>query len=197
MSLIPPTIRRPTPAEIEELASKHNMTLTETETDAFQNLLDVALEAYEKLETFPDAKHDRRYTDRDSGYKPTDEEDPLNAFVRVCQIDGSASGSLRGYDVGLKDNIAVAGMPMTCGSKPLAEYVPSEDATIVERLLDAGATIAGKLNMEDMAYSGTGELSATGPVYNPRDDEYLAGGSSSGSAAAVVTGDVDVAIGGD
>ena len=197
MSHIPPRIRRPTSAEIEELAAQHHLSLTDEEVDAFENLIDGAVEAYEKLETFPPAKQDRRYTDRDPGYPPADDEDPLNAFVRVCRIDGSSSGPLAGYEIGLKDNIAVSGIPMTCGSMPLGEYVPTEDATVVARLLDAGATITGKLNMEDMAYSGTGELSATGPVYNPRDAAYLAGGSSSGSAAAVVAGDVDVAIGGD
>lgn len=86
---------------------------------------------------------------------------------------------------------------MTVGSKLFDGYVPSTDATIVTRLLDAGATITGKLNMEDMAFSGSGELSATGPVLNPRDHDYIAGGSSSGSIAAVVDGDVDIAIGGD
>jgi len=86
---------------------------------------------------------------------------------------------------------------MTAGSKLFEGYVPSIDATVVRRLLDGGATITAKLNMEDMAFSGSGELSATGPVLNPRDDDYIAGGSSSGSIVAVVAGDVDVAMGGD
>jgi amidase len=86
---------------------------------------------------------------------------------------------------------------MTAGSKLFEGYVPSIDATVVRRLLDGGATITAKLNMEDMAFSGSGELSATGSVLNPRDDDYIAGGSSSGSIVAVVAGDVDVAMGGD
>ena len=197
MSLIPPRIRRPTVEEIKELAAKHHMSLSSEEIATFQELIDISLEAYEGLDEFPEPRQERRYTDRDPGYRPTSEEDPLNAFVRKCHIEGSDDGPLAGYEIGLKDNIAIAGIEMTCGSRPLAGYVPSEDATIVERLLDAGGTIVGKLNMEDMAYSGTGELSATGPVYNPRNTQYLAGGSSSGSAAAVVAGDVDLAIGGD
>jgi len=102
--------------------------------------------------------------------------------------------TLSGYEIGLKDNIAVAGIPMTCGSRILDSYVPGHDATIVTRLLDAGGTITGKLNMEDLAFGSKGDLSATGPVLNPRDSAHLAGGSSSGSAAAVVSGAVDVAI---
>lgn len=197
MSLIPPTIRRPTPGEIEELAARHNMSLSDEEVETFHELIDRSLEAYEGLDEFSEPRSEFRHTDRDPGYEPDENEDPLNAFVRKCRIEGESEGPLAGYEIGLKDNVAVAGVELTCGSRPLQEYVPSADATIVRRLLDAGGTIVGKLNMEDMAYSGTGELSATGPVYNPHDTDYLAGGSSSGSAAAVVAGDVDVSIGGD
>jgi amidase len=152
---------------------------------------------YERLDKLPEPTPDRTYTDRDAGYRPTAEEDPLNAFVRKCEVDGADDGPLSEYEVGLKDNVALASVEMTCGSKLFEGYVPETDATIVTRLLDAGATITGKLNMEDMAFSGSGELSATGPVRNPYDPDYIAGGSSSGSIAAVVNGDVDVAIGGD
>lgn len=197
MTLPPPTIRRPTPSEVDQLARKHNITLSDDEIDTFCRLIDDSLEAYEELEEYSQTEGERRYPDRQPGYQPSSEEDPLNVFVRKFHVKGADSGLLDGYDIGLKDNIAVAGIEMTCGSKPLADYIPSKDATVVERLLDAGGTVVGKLNMEDMAYSGTGELSATGPVYNPRDTDYLAGGSSSGSAAAVVAGEVDVALGGD
>jgi amidase len=76
-------------------------------------------------------------------------------------------------------------------------YVPEIDATIVTRLLNAGATITGKLNMESFAFSGSSDTSDFGTVTNPRAPEYIAGGSSSGSGAAVAAGEVDVAIGGD
>jgi len=76
-------------------------------------------------------------------------------------------------------------------------YVPDFDATIVSRLLNAGGRIVGKTNMDDMAATGNGHSSAFGPTLNPHDDEYLAGGSSGGSAIAVATGDADVTIGGD
>lgn len=155
------------------------------------------LAGYERLDAIPEPARELAHTDRDPGYKPDRNEDPLNAFVTRCWIEGAPEGLLAGYEIGVKDNVAVAGVEMTCGSKLFDGYVPRHDATIVTRLLDAGATITGKTNMEDMAFSGSGELSATGAVLNPVSRNHIAGGSSSGSAAAVVAGDVDVAIGGD
>lgn len=197
MSEVPPNVRPPTPEEIREKAEEHHFELSEDEVADFAEAISETLEGYERLDELAKPGPEIEYTDRDPGYEPDADEDPLNAFVRKCTVRGADSGPLAGYEVGLKDNVAVAGIEMTCGSKMFDGYVPSADATIVTRLLDAGATITGKLNMEDMAFSGSGELSATGPVLNPRNTEYIAGGSSSGSAAAVVDGDVDVAIGGD
>ncbi len=92
---------------------------------------------------------------------------------------------------------ATAGVPMSCGSLFLDGYVPDRDATIVTRILDAGAEIVAKLNMDDMAFSGSGDSSAFGPVRNPHDHEHLSGGSSGGSGAALYYDDIDLTIGGD
>jgi len=197
MSESPPNIRSPTPEEIRDLAEQHHMSLSDDEVADFAAIIEGMLEGYERIDQLSAPTPEVQYHTRDPGYKPGPEEDPLNAFVRTCEVQGADDGPLAGYEVGLKDSVSLAGVEMTLGSKLFEGYVPSTDATIVTRLLDAGATITGKLNMEDMALSGSGELSATGPVLNPRDDDYIAGGSSSGSAAAVATGDVDVAIGGD
>ena len=197
MSESPPNIRSPTPEEIREVAEQHHMSLSDDEVADFAAIIEGMLEGYERIDQLSAPTPEVQYHTRDPGYNPGPEEDPLNAFVRTCEVQGAADGPLAGYEVGLKDSVSLAGVEMTLGSKLFEGYVPSTDATIVTRLLDAGATITGKLNMEDMALSGSGELSATGPVLNPRDDDYIAGGSSSGSAAAVATGDVDVAIGGD
>jgi amidase len=197
MSEVPPNVQPPTKEEIRENAAKHHIDLSDEEVADFAVAIADTIEGYERLDELPEPTPDVSYTDRDAGYRPTAEEDPLNAFVRKCDVHGADDGPLSGYEVGLKDNVALAGVEMTCGSKLFDGYVPETDATIVTRLLDAGATITGKLNMEDMAFSGSGELSATGPVRNPYDPDYIAGGSSSGSIAAVVNGDVDVAIGGD
>ncbi|KAK7488414.1 hypothetical protein BaRGS_00020388, partial [Batillaria attramentaria] len=114
-----------------------------------------------------------------------------------CDIRGAAEGKLSGRTVGIKDNIAVAGVPMRCGSKILEHYVPEFDASIVTRILDAGGHIVGKTAVEDMCMSGSSVTSADGPVTNPHDVTRIAGGSSCGSAVLVACGLIDFAIGGD
>lgn len=197
MSELPPNVRPPSPEEIREAAARHHIDLSEAEVADYAAAIEDSLAGYERLDQLSAPTPDVEYTDRDPGHQPGPEEDPLNAFVRNCRVEGAADGPLSGYEVGLKDNIALAGIEMTAGSKLFEGYVPSTDATVVTRLLEAGATVTAKLNMEDMAFSGSGELSATGPVTNPRSEDHIAGGSSSGSIAAVVDGDVDVALGGD
>jgi amidase len=197
MSQLPPNVQPPTPDEIRAIAAKHHIDLSDEEVADFAAIIPGVLEGHERLDELVDPRPRVQFTDRDPGYKPGADEDPLNAFVTKCLVEGADEGPLAGYGVGIKDNVAVAGVEMTLGSKLFEGYVPATDATVVTRLLEAGATITGKLNMEDMAFSGSGELSATGPVLNPRDEDHIAGGSSSGSAAAVAAGDVDVALGGD
>lgn len=197
MSQPPPSVRGPTPEEVREYAASHHLDLTAAEVADFTELLAGKTAVYERLEELPAPRRERRYTDRDPGYRPGDEEDPHNAFVTRCHVAGASEGPLDGYDVAVKDNVAVAGVEMSCGSKVFEGFVPEFDAAVVERLLDAGATVTGKTNLDEMAVSGSGELTATGPISNPRDEAYLAGGSSGGSAVAVVTGDADVAVGTD
>jgi amidase len=91
----------------------------------------------------------------------------------------------------------VAGVPMMVGSSTMEGFVPRRDATIVSRLLDAGATITGKAVCEDLCTSGGSHTSRTGPVRNPWDPTRSSGGSSSGSAALVASGAVDLATGCD
>ncbi|HEX9765949.1 MAG TPA: amidase family protein [Nitriliruptorales bacterium] len=140
-----------------------------------------------------------RHTTRTVARRPTADEDPHNAFIHVCHVEGDPDGPLQGIKVGLKDNIALAGSPMTLGWRPMHSYVPDFDATVVTRLLDAGATIVGKLNMEPLSGigAGFGGVSDYGRVSNPRDPEWLTGASSSGPASAVAGGQADAAIGGD
>src|SRR2546427_4313167 len=86
---------------------------------------------------------------------------------------------------------------MMNGASTLEGYVPDVDATIVTRILDAGGTIMGKAHCEYFCFSGGSHTSAAGPVHNPRRIGHSAGGSSSGSAALVAAGGVDMALGGD
>lgn len=94
-------------------------------------------------------------------------------------------GILRNKKVGIKDNIAVAGIPMMNGSKMLEGFVPTFDATVVSRILKNGGEIYGKTTCEELCLSATSYCTTYGPVTNPLNTERVAGGSSSGSAAAV------------
>ena len=111
----------------------------------------------------------------------------------TTEIQEATQGPLAGRTVAIKDNIMLAGVPMMNGSETVEGFVPTRDATVVTRLLVAGATITGKAVCEDLCFSGGSHLSWSGPVRNPWDLTRSAGGSSSGSAARVVAGVVDFA----
>ena len=108
----------------------------------------------------------------------------------------AGAGALAGVRLAVKDNIDVAGLPTTAGCPEFA-YTPERSAPCVERLTAAGAVVAGKTVMDQFATGLTGTRSPTGPVGCAADPRYIAGGSSSGSAVAVATGEADIALGTD
>ncbi|HIY87071.1 MAG TPA: amidase [Candidatus Yaniella excrementavium] len=105
--------------------------------------------------------------------------------------------ALEGIPIAIKDVIATAGVRTTMGSQLFADHVPTEDAQIVKQLKAAGANIVGKSNTHEFSFGIRGDSTAFGVVPNPYDETRIAGGSSSGSAAAVARGIVPLAVGSD
>lgn len=194
------TYRHPSEEELLEIAETNDIPLNEGELDDYVELVADTLDLLERLQEIPEPRfdpHDIAYPERRNVHRPERDDNPHNAWITKAHVDGADDGPLAGKTIGLKDNIALAGVEMTNGSQLFEGYVPEIDATVVTRLLDAGATITGKLNMESFAFSGSSDTSDFGTVTNPRAPEYIAGGSSSGSGAAVAADEVDIAIGGD
>ncbi len=194
-------LRRPDVDEVMGYGKALGFDLTPLEARMIQARMQdtiAMLEAFDEMRV-EERRPPLRITERDPGRRPTEAEDPLGAFITRCRVKGADAGPLYGKTVGLKDHVALAGVPLTFSSHMMDGYLPDFDATIVTRLLDAGATITGKLKMEEFSWGGPG-LSGVGDYgrpLNPHHRDHVTGGSSSGSGAAVAGGLVDIAIGGD
>ena len=136
----------------------------------------------------------------------------INAFITVCHEQALEEAKvaddrrrktedgnlpLLGIPIAIKDNFCTKGIKTPAGSKVLADYLPVYDATVVKRLKDAGAIIVGKTNLDAWAHGSSGENSDFGPTRNPWSLDYVPGGSSSGSGAAVSSLMVPMATGSD
>ena len=192
MPVQPPTIE-----ELKRIADRHGPGLSDEDLASFRGLIVAGvLPAYAEVERLPEHTLPVRYP-RDSGWRPTGQDNPLNAWYWRCSINGADDGVLAGKRIAIKDNVAVAGVPMMNGCAVLEGYVPEVDATAVTRILDAGGEIVGKAACEDLCFSGGSHTCRTGPIRNPWERSRSAGGSSGGSAALVANHDVDLALGGD
>ena len=176
-------------ALLEELATEFGLDLT---SDIKQAVLDTAARIDESAGYL--YHPDTEAPDSVGSYA----DDNYGALLEVYDEPRSESndGPLAGNTVAVKDVLAVQLLQLTCGSRSL-EFVPTFDATVVSRLLDAGASIVGKANCDAFALGPTGEFSELDDVINPVAPDHVPGGSSSGSGAAVAAGLVDVALGTD
>src|SRR5262245_22817884 len=190
------TVKRPAPQQLRAVAEDLGMSMSDADLASYLAIMQPNFAAYDAVDAMPDYLPTVKYP-RTPGYRPEGEENKYNAWYVKTTVKGAPSGKLAGKKVVLKDNICLAGVPMMNGASTLEGYTPDIDATIVTRILDAGGTIAGKVHCEYFCFSGGSHTGAAGPVQNPRRPGYSAGGSSSGSAAVVAAGEVDMAIGGD
>ena len=187
--------------EVVAVAKELGIHLGPDEADKYRKYL---LEQMAELDNFVQARLEEPKPPmvsaaREPGYRPSLEEDPLNAWMWKCRIEGEAEGLLAGKTASYKDHIAVAGIPMSFGSFALEGFIPDFDATVVTRVLQAGGTIVGKNVMNGLSggFGTGGGIGDYGRPLNPHNHDHVTGGSSSGSAAAVASGEVDISFGGD
>jgi amidase len=189
-------VQVPTPDQLRAVAAEMGLSLTGADVESFINLMRPSVAAYNVVDSIPDNLPAVKYP-RTPGYRPQGDENRHNAWYVKTVVEGAPNGKLKGKTVVLKDNIMLAGVPMMNGASTLEGYLTDVDATVVQRILDAGGTIVGKAHCEYFCLSGGSHTCAAGPVHNPHKMGYSAGGSSSGSAVLVALGEVDMALGGD
>jgi amidase len=194
--LVPP-LQRPSAEELIALGDLDFLGLDAPEAEDLGVIVDELLGVVEELTVlWSERDAPLPVPERWGGRSPGKGENPLNAFVWLCDIEGASAGPLSGRLIGVKDNIDVAQIPTTNGSA-LNPYTATVDATVIERVLEAGGHIVGKLNLDNYSSGGSGETSVFGPPLNPVNPKHSAGGSSGGSGAALAAGAVDLALGVD
>ena len=188
-------VQPPDPAVLAEVAAHYGLGLTDSDLASFSPMVHGLLTSWDVVEEL--YGQSAPVAPKRAWNRPEGADNPYNAWYVTTAITAGGEGRLAGRTVAIKDNTMVAGVPMMNGSKTVEGFVPTRDATIVTRMLAAGATIAGKAACEDLCFSGGSHTVRTGPVRNPWDETRSTGGSSCGSAALVAGGIVDMATGGD
>ncbi|CAD5119079.1 DgyrCDS7724 [Dimorphilus gyrociliatus] len=191
-----PSVRPPNIDELYDISEKFGLNIPYEELSTYKDCMKGMLESFDRVDKFPEINPPVKYP-RTGAYRPSAEENDHNAWYVKCDIKGAKGGPLEGKTIAVKDNIAVAGLPMMNGARMLEGYVPEYDATVVNRVLDAGGRILGKSACEYLCMSGNSHTCASGPILNPHNRDRSAGGSSGGSAVLVSLKEVDMAIGGD
>jgi amidase len=191
-------VQPPSASELVRLAAQFGFDLEGAELDELTALAGGMIASYQRLDELDAPPRPVKYPRLDTGHRPIGAENPGNGWVWKCSIPGAPEGPLAGVRVAVKDNICLAGIPMLNGTEMLEGFVPREDATVVMRLLDAGAEIVGKTAVPAFCFDGGSVTGYPKPEpENPYDAARLPGASSSGSAVVVALGEADMALGGD
>ena len=186
----------PSADTIKEIGAELGFPMEKRDVDELLTFMAPFVDAYNVVEELPDNLPKVKYP-RGDWYRPAGDENKYQAWYVKVAIKGAEGGKLAGKKVAVKDTVCLAGVPMMNGASVLEGFAPEFDATVVTRLLDAGAEIAGKAVCEYFSCSGGSSTSASGRVESPRNPGHTPGGSSTGSAALVVAGEVDMVVGGD
>lgn len=186
--------------EVRSLGSGAGLTIPEKHIDDFALLLgalDKCVEDVHEMQDYTLTPDLARYP-RTHVHIPGPNDNDKGGWATKCIAKSTSPKStlLAGKTVALKDNIALAGVRCTNGTEAV-DWIPSIDATIATRIMDAGATINGKAACESGCLEGDSDTSCTGKVHNPFADNYSCGGSSSGSGRVVASGEADMSIGCD
>ena len=189
-------MRVPTSQDIATLGQEFGIKIDKSELEAVQEQVEENIQGLAQVRQLSVLSSESP----DIGARSWAEPDttPYNSIVVRCDVPAKPGTGQKLSDttIGVKDIIAVAGVPMQCGSSAMEGYIPGQDATVVDRLRGAGGSITAKTNLDEFAGGARG-VSHFGQMKNPHDPDHIPGGSSGGSAIAVQTGDVDVALGTD
>ncbi len=186
----------PSIEELKRISSEIGLDFNDEDTHFFHELMQPFAEGYNRLADMEKCATQSRESTRT--YRlPEETENKYGAWCVKTAIKEQDQGPLSGRSIAIKDNIFVKDVPMSNGAAFLEGFIPEYDAVVVTRLLDAGAEIKGKSVCEFFCLSGGSGTAHTGVVQNPHRPGYSCGGSSSGSAALVAAGEVDMALGTD
>ncbi|MEB3213146.1 MAG: Asp-tRNA(Asn)/Glu-tRNA(Gln) amidotransferase subunit GatA [Leptolyngbyaceae bacterium] len=164
--------------------------LHEQLTSKERSAVEIAQEALDRIEALEPSLHSFLHVTADKALEQARKVDEAIAA-------GETIGPLAGIPIGIKDNMCTQGIPTTCASRILENFVPPYESTVTQKLIDAGMVMVGKTNLDEFAMGGSTENSAFYTTSNPWDVERVPGGSSGGSAAAVAAGECAVALGSD
>ena len=146
--------------------------------------------AFAQIESVEDTVGSFVTTDKDAALRRAEQ-------VQSLMAEGKIMGPLAGVPVAVKDNICTRDLPSTCSSRILEGFVPTYNAEVIDRLMQAGAVVIGKTNMDEFAMGSTTETSAYKITRNPWNNVHVPGGSSGGSCAAVAAEECSYALGSD